>query len=858
MTKHGGWRILARMPSTDFLYHETLPNGLDVYILSDPGSSLVSAKTYVRTGSMDEAPFLGSGLSHFLEHLVASGPSTFRTEDDYKTLIAKLGGSYNAYTTTNHTCYYLNSVPDHVSDMLTILYEWMFFTAFTALEFERERGVITREIERDAVHLGSRFHRAQQEGFYAVHPARYPVLGYLENFKKVTAEQLHAYYKARYTPANVTLVLGGPIAPEAWMPQIRETFGKIPRVATVPPVYVEEPVFSSPRCQQLSADTAVTYWGIRFPGVSLMSPDIYPLDLLDFVLGNGESALLNRLLVEEKKLAYSIGCTSFTPACGGGYFEIYAQTETRHVAALEREVRRILEDLQSKPVSPKKLAMSKKQKIAQDLLSVDTIEDKIERIGQGVIYANDPDYFDYYRNQFKQVSAADLQRAAQTYFDFSKGLTVVMSPKSDVPKSRPGTVIGTLPPRLPTLHRLSNGVRVVLYPDSSKAAVLVKSYLSGGIRAETAAQNGLGYLMAQSWGRSSAQYSKSIVRDRIEGNGAELSATMGNNTFSYSLECLSSDFKRLWPIYVDALRHPVFVDADVAEEKRKQLKRISQRRDEWSGLCTYHFRKTFFGEHPYGLSLIGEPKSVTPLTGAAVAAHYHQVLDPAHWVICIMGDFEPTAILAQCEQHFVSVQATPRAWPQDFSEVRHRMPQRFQFEIPQDVAALFIGFDGPVFSDTVRRRKLELLSAILTGGNGPSGRIFNGLRDQGLVYQASSTVLGGLDYGLFNLYALTSSPQLAQAEQFMLDELASLQSTLVSPEECQLAIAELRYSAKERISTWDGLATVCATDELYGVGFDAFTREEADLQKLGPKDIQRLAQELLVHPQIYSFERAPS
>jgi zinc protease len=65
-----------------------LDNGLTVVIINDPSASLVSVRTFVRAGSIDEAPHLGSGLSHYLEHIVAGGSTEIRPESEYKRVIA--------------------------------------------------------------------------------------------------------------------------------------------------------------------------------------------------------------------------------------------------------------------------------------------------------------------------------------------------------------------------------------------------------------------------------------------------------------------------------------------------------------------------------------------------------------------------------------------------------------------------------------------------------------------------------------------------------------------------------------------------------------------------------------------------
>ena len=86
-----------------------LTNGVTVVTIEDPSATITSSYVFVRTGSLFESPWIGSGVSHFLEHLVAGGTTSFRPESDYRQLIDSLGGVSNAYTTFDHTAYYINS-----------------------------------------------------------------------------------------------------------------------------------------------------------------------------------------------------------------------------------------------------------------------------------------------------------------------------------------------------------------------------------------------------------------------------------------------------------------------------------------------------------------------------------------------------------------------------------------------------------------------------------------------------------------------------------------------------------------------------------------------------------------------------
>ena len=103
-----------------------LNNGLTVLLLNDPTASTITTMSFVRAGSIDEGSLLGSGISHYLEHIVAGGTTDVKSEEKYKRIIASIGGAYNAYTTTDHTAYYINTTPDKIEKSIYVLYEWMF------------------------------------------------------------------------------------------------------------------------------------------------------------------------------------------------------------------------------------------------------------------------------------------------------------------------------------------------------------------------------------------------------------------------------------------------------------------------------------------------------------------------------------------------------------------------------------------------------------------------------------------------------------------------------------------------------------------------------------------------------------
>src|SRR5690606_23703857 len=138
-----------------------------------------------------EQEFVGAGLSHFLEHLLAGGTTETRTEAQTNALLGALGAQTNAATSLATVRYYTNTTADHADDAIDLLSDWIGHSVIGPAEFERERDVIQREFEMGRGDPG-RIHwkLTQQARFSPGHPASHPTIGYLPRFLDITREQI--------------------------------------------------------------------------------------------------------------------------------------------------------------------------------------------------------------------------------------------------------------------------------------------------------------------------------------------------------------------------------------------------------------------------------------------------------------------------------------------------------------------------------------------------------------------------------------------------------------------------------------------------------------------------------------------
>src|SRR5688572_29426252 len=151
-----------------------LKNGMVVIAKRVP-SPAVAVRGYVMAGGIYEKQWLGGGLSHLLEHLVAGGTNARRSEAENRNLLQQIGNNSNAYTTADHTAYFVNTTADNLDAAVDLVTGWMLTAKITPEEYKREYEVVQRELEKDEGEPDWVFYYLTVRNRYQVSPARVPV-----------------------------------------------------------------------------------------------------------------------------------------------------------------------------------------------------------------------------------------------------------------------------------------------------------------------------------------------------------------------------------------------------------------------------------------------------------------------------------------------------------------------------------------------------------------------------------------------------------------------------------------------------------------------------------------------------------
>ncbi len=837
------------------VFQTTLDNGLTVLIEENHANPVVAVEVFVRTGSIYEQEYLGSGISHFFEHIIHGGTTSTRSEAESRRLLETIGNNSNAYTTVDHTAYYINTTTEHWRTALELLADWMLHSSITPEEFEREKGVVQRELEQDLDNPEQMLAQIAMETRFQVHPARYPVIGYKELVQKVTRDDLVRYYQRMYTPNNMLVVVVGDVQTPDVLAHMHETFEQGERRPLPAFSLPEEPPQLGKRTVVKEMAVSQASMSLSFRTVALTHPHLYPLDVLAYILANGNSARLVRHIQEEQQLVYAIQAASYTPAYAVGTLAVSAALAPEQLPAAEAAILQELYRLREAPVSAEELAKAKKQKLADYVFERQTVEQQAHGLGLDMLSTYDPNFSETYVRNIQQVTAEDIREVVRLYLREETLVQAVVRPKSDTPSALAPTPVAQRESVVKKV--LANGMTLLLKRNPALPTVAMQAYFKGGVRVETPDTNGLSLLTASLLLKGTTSHSAEEIAAIFDTKGATVAAESGNNSFFVNATCLREDFNELFQVYADIILHPSFPDDELTKTRRLLLAALERQNDDWRTEIEKLWHQLFFTVSPYRLSPEGTAETLQRLQRQDIVAFYQRYVVPGNMVLAIVGDIDPAQTVTAVEKTFHTFLSRPAAFPEVLAEPPPTQVRRQVKQTQKQVAAIYIGFPGTTLTNLADRYPLHILDGIVSGLDIPGGWLHNALRGQQLVYVVHALSWLGLESGYFGIYAATQPDKVHTVVDMILQNMEQAKAGQISDEELDNTKQMALVTARLHRQANDQMASDMALNELYGLGYDFSDHEAEQIAKVTKADVQRVAQTYLHHPAIVITTPSP-
>ncbi|MEE9399833.1 MAG: pitrilysin family protein [Dehalococcoidales bacterium] len=283
----------------------TLDNGLRLATAAMPHTRSVSIGFFIGTGSRYETE-VQAGISHFIEHMCFRGTPKRPTASEISTAIEGVGGIINGGTDKELTIYWCKVAQPHFHIALDVLVDMLLNSKFEPADIEKERQVIIEEINMSNDIPAQRVAMLIDELLWPKHPLGRDIAGSKESVAAITRDISLGYLVNNYQPRNTVVTIAGNIQHQEMVTNVNQILGnwtnQQPPSEYLP--YQEQP---APRLRIEARETEQVHLCLALPGLPLLHPRRFQLDLLNVVLGEGMSSRLFTEIRDKLGLAYSIG-----------------------------------------------------------------------------------------------------------------------------------------------------------------------------------------------------------------------------------------------------------------------------------------------------------------------------------------------------------------------------------------------------------------------------------------------------------------------------------------------------------------------------------------------------------------------
>ena len=388
----------------------TLANGLRLVVTPLPQSQAASLAVYVGVGSRQEARQT-LGLSHYLEHMLFKGTASRPTALEISAAIEGAGGTLNAFTSKELTCYW-NRVPfDKLELAMDILSDSVRSSLLDPEEIERERTVIQQEIRRADDEPGQRASQLLSDAAYGDQPLGWDIAGDLESVAAVERQHLVDHIDTWYRPQNLVFSVTGNVDPDAVL-EIAERCWTDERPGQTPAASDASDAMDARPVRLETRPIEQCNLGLAMRTFPRDDPDRYALSLLNQVLGSGMSSRLFVEVRERRGLAYSVG-SGVGRFRDTGHLSIGAGvTKENLVETIEvtlAEVNKLTTDL----VGAEELAKAREHATGSFRLSLETAQSHAHRTGSMLLSEGRIRTVDEHLAGLQAVTADDVRRVAQ-------------------------------------------------------------------------------------------------------------------------------------------------------------------------------------------------------------------------------------------------------------------------------------------------------------------------------------------------------------------------------------------------------------------------------------------------------------
>ena len=425
-----GPQLLAAVRPPKLQYQmTTLPNGLRVILSEDHSTPIVHVNVTYHVGSKNERPGR-TGFAHLFEHMMFKGSRNVEPET-HTSIISGVGGRSNAYTTEDETVFW-ETLPAHYLPLALWLEADRMATLRIDFEaFNREREVVKEErrmrIENQPY---GRLSEIIYDHAFTAHPYKHPTIGSMRDLEAAGIGDVREFHNTYYVPENAVLTVVGDFDAAQALQMVTQYFGRVPKAARpVPRDLPREPAKTAERRfvveEEWPLPAVVVAYHITYDG----HPDSYPLHITSKILSDGQSARITRELIYNKRIALSAFGSGNIVEDPNLFYAVAIVQPGRTPQEAEKALIEEFDKLKTGGVTERELERAKNQFARDYITGRESNQEKALHLSHAAVIHNDITTADGEFDIFTNVSRADVQRVANTYFNAANRMVLYVLPR---------------------------------------------------------------------------------------------------------------------------------------------------------------------------------------------------------------------------------------------------------------------------------------------------------------------------------------------------------------------------------------------------------------------------------------------
>ena len=415
-----------------------LDNGLRIVTHKMPGRSSAALGIWIGVGGRYEDN-TNKGIAHLLEHLCFKGAGKYSALE-IKETIEGVGGSLNAFTSEEFTCYLAKLIVRHLPLALDVLSDMVLAPLLTEKDMEKEKAVILEEIKMYRDLPQAYVNELLDELLWPAHPLGMNLAGTPESVRALSRSQVSSFCRDFYHPENIVVSVSGDIEHQKIIKYLSKAFSKSKARPALKFKPAPENRQEAARVKFFTKDTEQSHLAMAYLGYKRNHPDRHAMGLLHIVLGANMSSRLFNEVREKKGLAYEIG-TQARYFYDTGAFFVHAGVDNRKIASAVSTILKEMEKITKFKVRKDEFTRAKEYYTGQLLMSLEDTLDHMLWVGEQEIALRRIKSQQDILAEVRKVAIEDLKRVAKDIFRNNNLSLAVIGP---LPSPTQGEIVNLL------------------------------------------------------------------------------------------------------------------------------------------------------------------------------------------------------------------------------------------------------------------------------------------------------------------------------------------------------------------------------------------------------------------------------